>query len=244
MKRILPALPLLLLALPACVPMVAAGGATVGVAAAQEGGVKGAVTDKGIYLTINDGFARSKNPLFRKIDVQVREGRVLLAGSVPNPDMRVEAVRIAWSADGVKQVINEIKADGEGGGVGNYMTDTWITGNIKARLALDRDIQSINYTVDTVDGTVYVMGVAQDQQELNRALQVARSTKFVKSVVNYTRLRGETPAGVQSPTDNTKPAPLVNGNSSAGTGAGSGSGGFETSTNAAQDNAVQAAPLK
>lgn len=189
-----------MLALPACTPVgVAAGvGATVGVAAAQEGGIKTATTDAAIRVAITDLWLKHDVGMYRRLDMTVKEGRVLITGSVPNPDMRVDAVRLAWQADGVRQVINEVTVDG-GGGIASYVTDSWITGNLKARMTLDKYVQSINYSIETVSGTVYLMGVAQDQKELDRVLDRARNTKYVKSVVSYVRLRGETPPGVVNP---------------------------------------------
>lgn len=188
--------------LPACTPVTAAvgAGATVGVAAAQEGGIRGAVTDRTVHLKITELWLRDSVDMYRRLTLTVKEGRVLIAGPVQYPDMRVRAVQLAWQVAGVKQIINEIKVDNDGGGVVNYVTDTWITGNIKGRMLLDKFVQSINYNIDTVDGTVYIMGVAQDQAELTRVLEAARNTKYVKNVVSYARMRGEMPAGVQSPT--------------------------------------------
>lgn len=176
---------------------IAAGlGATVGVAAAQEGGLKGATTDVSIRVAITDLWLKENPEIYRRCTLTVKEGRVLLTGTVTNPDMRVDAVRLAWQADGVRQVINEITVDKKGGGVTDFVTDSWITGQIKTHLTFDKYIQSINYTVETVNGTVYLMGIAQDQRELDRVLDYARNTKHVKNVVSYVRLRGETPAGV------------------------------------------------
>lgn len=175
---------------------VAAGaGATIGVAAAQEGGLKGATTDVSIRIAITDLWLKHDPKMYQRLSLTVREGRVLVTGSVPNPDMRVDAIRLAWQADGVRQVINEVTID-KGGGVTGYMTDSWITGTIKTHLTFDKYIQSINYTIDTENGTVYIMGIAQDQKELDRVLDYARTTKYVKNVVSYVRLRGESPPGV------------------------------------------------
>ncbi len=183
-----------------CTPVgVAVGaGATVGVAAAQEGGIKGATADATIRLQITDLWLKNGFDLYRRLSMTVKEGRVLITGSVPNPDMRVDAVRLAWQADGVKQVINEITIDG-GGGVKAYVTDSWITSDIKTHLMFDKYIQSINYTIETVNGTVFIMGVAEDQKELDRVLDYARNTKYVKNVTSYARLRGETPPGLVNP---------------------------------------------
>lgn len=202
------------LSLSACEPvtLAAGAGATLGVAAAQEGGIKGAAVDAAIRLKIADLWLKHDIDMYRRIDMTVKEGRVLITGSVPDPDMRVDAVRLAWQADGVRQVINEIKVNSSPGVTG-FVKDTWITGSISSRLLLDKYVQSINYNVDTVGGTVYLMGVAQDQRELDRVIGYARNTKYVKNVVSYVRLRGETPPGVQTPTgvpasEDAAPAPV------------------------------------
>lgn len=174
-------------------------GATLGVAAAQEGGLTAAATDAAIRLKIHDLWFKHDIDMYRRLDMTVKEGRVLITGSAANPDMRVDAIRLAWQADGVKQVINEVRVDG-GDGVKGYVTDTWVTGNLKTRLMLDKEIQSINYTIDTAGGTVYLMGVAQNQRELDRVIDHARNLNYVSNVVSYVRLRGEVPAGVQEPT--------------------------------------------
>lgn len=187
--------------LSACTPigLAAGAGASLGVAAAQEGGLKGAATDAAIRVQITDLWLKEGIDLYRRLDMTVKEGRVLITGDAPSADMRVDAIRLAWQAEGVRQVINEITVD-SGPGVTAYVKDTWITGNVKTRLMLNKYVQSINYTIDTVGGTVYLMGIAQDQKELDQALESARTAANVKNVVSYVRLRGETPAGVLPPT--------------------------------------------
>jgi len=183
-----------------CAPVgIAAGaGATVGVAAAQEGGLKGATTDAAIRVQITDLWLKQGFDLYRRLSMTVKEGRVLITGSVPTPDMRVDAVRLAWQADGVKQVINEITIENDAG-VKAYVTDSWITSDLKTHMMFDKYVQSINYSIETVNGTVFLMGIAQDQKELDRVLDYARNTKYVKNVVSYVRLRGETPPGLVNP---------------------------------------------
>ena len=195
-------------ALSSCSPLgLAVGaGATVGVAAAQEGGIKGATTDAAIRLSITDLWLKHSPDMYRRVGMTVTEGRVLLTGAVPNPDMRVDAVRLAWQAEGVRQVINEITVE-EGSGVAAYVTDSWVTSSIRTKMTLDKYVQSINYTVETVNGTVFIMGIAQDQKELDRVLDYARNTKHVKSVTSYVRLRGETPPGVVNPETGEPEAP-------------------------------------
>ncbi len=179
--------------------MAAGAGASLGIAAASEGGLKRAANDTGIRLQIHDLWFKHNVDMYRKLDMTVREGRVLITGTVPDPDMRVDAIRLAWQADGVKQVINEINV-AEGDGVKGFIKDSWITGNVKTKLVFDKDVQSVNYSIDTVKGTVYLMGIAQDGIELQRVLDHARFTPKVENVVSYVRMRGEVPAGVMEPT--------------------------------------------
>ena len=177
------------------VSLAVGAGASVGVASSQEGGVRGAITDDAIQLKIDDLWAKNDFTMFRKLNVTVKEGRVLLTGSVPNPDMRVEAVRLAWQAEGVRQVLNEITVD-EGGGIKGAVLDSWITSILKTKLMLDKYIISINYNIDTVNGNVYLMGVAQNQKELARVMDYARNASHVHNVVSYVRLKYEDPDNV------------------------------------------------
>ena len=185
--------------LSACSPvgMAMGAGATLGVAAAQEGGVRQAATDTKIRLSIHDLWFSHNVDMYRYLDMTVKEGRVLVTGTVPNPDMRVDAIRLAWQAKDVSQVINEINVD-KNAGVKAYLKDTWITSRLKTVLTLDKHVQSINYTVDTVNGTVYLMGVAQDAGERDRVVNHARNMSHVDSVVSYVRLRTETPDNLRT----------------------------------------------
>jgi len=185
---------LIALTLSGCTPtsLALSGGTAVGVAAAREGGLKVAATDTAIRLQIHDLWFRHDFEMYRKLSLTVREGRVLITGVVPEPDMRVDAVRLAWLANGVREVINEVNVAGSNGLTG-YVGDSLITAGLKTRLTFDKDVQSINYTIDTVDHVVYLMGVAQNESELNRTIDHARRTKGVSNVVSYVRLRGEMP---------------------------------------------------
>jgi osmotically-inducible protein OsmY len=189
--RFLLALPLILL-LPGCTPVGAAAGAgaTVGIAAAQEGGVKGAVTDLRIKAMISDKWFQYDLKTFTKLSLTVDQGRVLITGVVQNPDSRLEAVRLAWQVEGVTQVINEIKV-ADSRGIAGVAQDEWITARLRAALTFNRDIDSINYSIDTVQGTVYLMGVAQNQAELDRVIGVARTIPGVEQVVSYVKMAGE-----------------------------------------------------
>lgn len=201
--------------------------ATTGVAAAQEGGLKRAVSDGTIKLKINEAWLSKDINMFTKLKTKINQGRVLITGVVQDPEHRVEAVRLAWQVNGVKQVINEIRvADSEG--ITGFLKDKYISSRLRTELTFNRDVQSINYSIDTVQGIVYMMGIAQNQAELNRVIETARTIAGVKQVVSYVKLAGE-PLNldrssssnemiVNSSANNNAPQPLYyNGNENAQT---------------------------
>lgn len=182
--------------LSSCALLAVGAGVTAGTAAVQEGGVSRAASDLGIQTQINDLWFRHNFDMFSKLDLTIKQGRVLITGVVQDPQHRVEAVRLAWKPKGVVQVINEITVADSAGIVG-YANDTWIITRLRSALLFDRTIQSVNYSIDTVQGTVYLMGYAQNQQELDKAIHIARNIPRVKRVASYVKLVGE-PAVVQS----------------------------------------------
>ena len=173
----------------ACAPLLVGTGAAVGVTATQERGVKGALDDQAIRLDINDRWFKDHHSAYSDINLQVQEGRVLLTGSVEDPELRVKAVRLAWQANGVREVINEIEVrDSES--LSDAAQDTWISTRLRTRLIGDAEIQSRNYSIETVNGTVYLIGIAQNQGELDRVVAHARNVSYVKRVVDYVRVKG------------------------------------------------------
>lgn len=185
--------------LPSCVPVIAAGaGTAIGVSAVQEGGLSQTAKDAAIQTQINDLWFKYNFEMFRKLDMTVDQGRVLLTGVVQDPKFRVEAVRLAWQPAGVVQVINEIKVADSDGIVG-YAKDAWISTRLRTALVLDGDVESLNYSIDTVQGAVYLMGYAQDQQELDKVIQHARTIENVRSVVSYVKMVGSSPIAKGTP---------------------------------------------
>ncbi|MBI4031377.1 MAG: BON domain-containing protein [Proteobacteria bacterium] len=184
--------------LASCSPvgMATGAGAAVGVAAAREGGISGTASDIRIKAVISEKWFQYDLETFAKLNLMVEQGRVLITGVVQDPEDRVEAVRLAWQVNGVKQVMNEIRvADGEG--LPGYIRDTWISARLRTELTFNRDVQSINYSIETVQGTVYLMGIAQNREELDIVLETARQIPDVRQVISYVKMAGEQPDPAQ-----------------------------------------------
>ena len=170
-----------------CTTLVGAG-ATVGVAAYQERGVKGRAKDLKIEALILEQFIKAGLKLTTTIGVDVYEGRVLLTGASKNTKITDQAAKIAWKVNGVKTVINEIQV-GYSSNISNFAQDAWITTQVKSHITFDTNIYSINYAIETVNGTVYLIGIAQNKKELDKVKNHASNTKFVRNVISHVRIK-------------------------------------------------------
>jgi osmotically-inducible protein OsmY len=190
--RIVPAFALLLsLTLSGCATLLIGAGTETAVVAAQERSVGNAIDDAGILLAIKTLYARQESKdMLANVEVKSVEGRVLLTGNVNKIESQIEAVRLAWQVDGVKEIINEVQVNDKSG-IWNYTKDVWISTQVRTRLLLGKKIKSINYSVITVNQVVYLMGIAQDQDELDRATNVASTTSYVQRVISYVRLKDD-----------------------------------------------------
>lgn len=194
------ALAAILLLTAACDPVtlgVAGTAAAGGTAVAQERSVSDAISDQAIRISINDLWLRESLEMYNRLSLTVTEGRVLVTGQVPTPEERVTAIRLVWQVDGVREVINEVQV-ADSGGISGYARDAWISTQLRSRLAFDGSVSALNYSIDTVGGTIYIMGIAEDQAELDRVIAHARNIPYVQRVVPYVRMAGEPVSGPAS----------------------------------------------
>jgi osmotically-inducible protein OsmY len=180
---------MLTLALGGCGVLIGAG-ATAGSASMEERGLSNAIDDKFIQTEINSNWLGIDPRLFISLSSEVHEGRVLLTGSVVRPEHRVKAVLTAWQVDGVREVINQIEIRDRSSLI-NYARDAWITTQLTIKLTVDGAIKAINYSIDTVNGHVFIMGIAQDKVERNRVAAHAQNVGYVRRVTNYTILKND-----------------------------------------------------
>jgi osmotically-inducible protein OsmY len=180
-----------------CIAAVAVGGAATGYTLTQERGVEDTVKDNALKAAISHEWEVYNPEMAENLDLVVYEGRVLVAGRIPNPTWREEAIKRVWQTKGVKEVYNEIE-------IGPFqkssadMDDTWISTQLRNDLVWDTDVRSVNYIVTTTDHSVYLMGSARNQAELDRVTGYARVIPGVKRVVSYVRIRPGVAPGAPS----------------------------------------------
>jgi hyperosmotically inducible protein len=68
--------------------------------------------------------------------------------------------------------------------------DGWITTKIKSEFALDKVVSATNIRVNTDNGVVHLSGPAKNAAEANRAIEIARGVKGVRSVRNDMQIQG------------------------------------------------------
>jgi osmotically-inducible protein OsmY len=170
---------------------VAATGAVAGVSAArQERTIGNAIDDARIKTTLDGRLAKDSPGLYLSVSTTVVEGRVLLAGRVSKPENRLDATRVAWSVEGVRKVDNDVEVSDFFGWL-DGPADLIMRTQLAAVLLADESIKDVNYTTDVVHGVVYLMGVAQDKDELERVVAHAEKVNGVKRVENYVVLKSD-----------------------------------------------------
>jgi len=169
-------------AVQACAPVVVAGGATAAVAASDERTIGTQIDDENIELTarkkINDD-----NRLGDDVHVNITSfnGVVLLSGEATTAEQRDIVVSLVRSIEGVKRVISEINV-AEPTAFSTRVHDSWITGEVKARMLDTENLKSTRVKVVTENGVVYLMGlVSRAQADL--ATDVTRHVSGVQRVV-------------------------------------------------------------
>ncbi len=179
-----------ILALGALATLQACGAAAVltGVEAvktiAQERSVGDRIDDNGIVLRINDAFLQKDvENLFGDVSTTIFEGRVMLTGTVDSEDFRSQAEELVWPIPGVGEVINELQVADSG--FLEFGEDVYLANAVRSKLLLTKKIRSSNFATSAVNSTIYIMGVAQDQEERGNVIEIARRINGVKEVVSH-----------------------------------------------------------
>lgn len=142
------------------------------------------------------------------INVDTARGVVTLNGGADSQAAKRAAGQLAASATGVVRVDNRLVVAPEGSerrqqantetasgrvrdaldDTGDTVDDAWITSKVKSQFLADQDIKGLDISVETRDNVVTLSGIAHSKHNRQRAIEIARATKGVRSV-QATRLR-------------------------------------------------------
>ena len=164
--------------------ILASGGATTMVVAEGDRTLGTVVDDATIKINISSSLLSSSTDLFVNVNTNVIEGRVLLTGIVDTQEIRIEAVRKVWEVEGVREVINEIEI-GNKTTIKEYANDLWITTQVKGLTAKTIGLRALSYNFETIKGKVYIAGITSRPEQLDQILEVTKTVKGVKEIINY-----------------------------------------------------------
>ena len=172
--------------LQSCSPInILATGTSAGAVVAESNRTVGeAVDDTAIKIKIAERYAKSKKGIFLDVNSTVKLGKVYLTGIVESQDARVEAVKLVWEINGVDEVINEIEV-GNSQNLKDYSNDLWITTQIKTKTITSLGLDYITFNFESINGKVFVMGIASNKDESEKVIEIIRDVKGVKSIVNH-----------------------------------------------------------
>jgi osmotically-inducible protein OsmY len=164
--------------------VLATGGGSAMVVAEGERSLGTVVDDATIKVNIAAKFLNAGNNLFVNINTSVLEGRVLLTGLVDNQELRIEAVRLVWEAEGVQEIINEIEI-GNRSSIKDYANDLWINTQARGVAAKTMGIRSVTFNFETIKGKIYIAGITTRPDLLEETISALKNIKGVNEIVNY-----------------------------------------------------------
>ncbi len=148
------------------------------------------IDDFNASTRLKASMLRAEGYALNGVGVEITEGVVLLSGHAPRPEDRIYAECLAWSVHSVRQVSNQIEVGGRRGFV-QASRDAWITQQLRARLASDRNVRSLNFNIETRSGVVHLLGYARSPEERDRAATHASLIEGVKRVIVLARASGD-----------------------------------------------------
>ena len=172
------------LALSGCVGAAVGIGTAAVAASTTEKGFSTSVADGVIEAKLVDRFIQNDAALAAGIEKSVNNGSVLLTGRVDTIEQKVLATKLAWEIKGVREVVNEVQVT-QDNSFRDKAKDLAASAQLRAALIGDQNVTSLNFSIDVVNGIVYLSGVASDEMEKERVIAHAQELRFAKKVVNY-----------------------------------------------------------
>ena len=82
---------------------------------------------------------------------------------------------------------------------GEYIDDSVLTGMVKAALLAEKNLKSLDISVESTDGVVTLSGAVVSTAQIKQAVDVAKHVKGVKDVHNSLTLKTEKKRAGKSP---------------------------------------------
>jgi osmotically-inducible protein OsmY len=113
------------------------------------------------------------------LTVRVIDGTAILSGRVEKAEDKLKMTKFAWETAGIKAVKNDIIIADETS-FKQRAKDILISSQFNAALLINKKINSRNYNSETINGKIYVYGMAKTTAEME---EVIKEGKLIPDVV-------------------------------------------------------------
>tara|TARA_B100000963_G_C22614091_1_gene666397 strand:- start:603 stop:1187 length:585 start_codon:yes stop_codon:yes gene_type:complete len=157
-------------------------GSLAGSASTSTRGFSGTIEDTYLMSKIVSKITLMRLSNFSNITVSVINGKVLLAGNIKSQEKRLELIQKVWQIQGVEAIFNEVEI-GPQIPLSEKAEDFIFEAKIVNRLLFEPGIFSNNYSVDVVNGNVYIMGISSDIEEKTKLENFVGNMNDIKKLI-------------------------------------------------------------
>jgi osmotically-inducible protein OsmY len=174
--------------LPGCAAVIV-GGAATGANVAHDRRTTGTfIEDEAIELKSLKAILEDKEVSSQThLNVTSFNTVVLVSGEAPTEELRQRAIQIVRNIAKVSHIHDEIIIAGPSS-LMSRSGDSLITGKVKTKLIVEKNLGGTHVKVVTENGVVYLMGLL-NREDANRATEIARQTGGVQKVVKLFQYR-------------------------------------------------------
>ena len=148
------------------------------------------IDDTIMQKNLSARLALAEKKYFLSIKSEVRDGNIFLSGKVEEPEEKIKITKMAWETKGVRSVKNAITIKGQT----NFKStakDILITSQLRTALILNKKTKARNYTLETINKTIYIFGIAMDQDEKKEVIDEANKIYDINKVIPSIYLASE-----------------------------------------------------
>ena len=116
------------------------------------------------------------------ISAKVLDGNIYLSGKVDEPEEKLKIIKMAWETKGARSVQSTVTIKGNS----NFKStakDILITSQLRTALIFNKMTKATNYTIDTINGKIYIFGIAMTKKEKEKVISEADQIHGVKDVI-------------------------------------------------------------
>lgn len=166
-------------------------GVNLATTAAEERKIPEVERDFTVRANVINMFVNDAPELLIYVNTDVYQGQVMLTGAVADKQAAALAEQLARQVEGVQKIFNDIHVIEEDE-LQRVTRDIGTEYKIKAVLLTALGVRSRNYRWRTVDDTVYLIGMAQDQAELDEVRELILALDQVEHLVSHVKIKPAT----------------------------------------------------